>query len=238
MAGACKNGRQRARVGGCRGCASGPRNVSRTPDAYKGARMSALTRRFRRRSRQARTSPRLQGAGPADRGRPTPAPVEIAPNDPLLAYFQGVTGAVDIDALELDSPALRGAEGGRREARRAARQPGRADRRAQPRPAPVRAGLLLRRPQAARQPRRPGRAGAAGRPARARAGGRGRDAPALRAGARGRAADPAELPAQGAARPARLAGRRLLPAGARGRRRLLRRDPAGRRPRRRSSSAT
>jgi serine phosphatase RsbU (regulator of sigma subunit)/anti-sigma regulatory factor (Ser/Thr protein kinase) len=33
-------------------------------------------------------------------------PVEIAPNDPLIAYFSGATGAVDIGALQLDSPAL------------------------------------------------------------------------------------------------------------------------------------
>jgi serine phosphatase RsbU (regulator of sigma subunit)/anti-sigma regulatory factor (Ser/Thr protein kinase) len=33
-------------------------------------------------------------------------PVEIAPNDPLVAYFSGATGAVDISALQLDSPAL------------------------------------------------------------------------------------------------------------------------------------
>ena len=35
-------------------------------------------------------------------------PVEIAPNDPLVAYFSGATGAVDISALQLDSPALEG----------------------------------------------------------------------------------------------------------------------------------
>jgi serine phosphatase RsbU (regulator of sigma subunit)/anti-sigma regulatory factor (Ser/Thr protein kinase) len=35
-------------------------------------------------------------------------PVEIAPNDPLVAYFSGATGAVDIGALQLDSPALDG----------------------------------------------------------------------------------------------------------------------------------
>ena len=35
-------------------------------------------------------------------------PVEIAPNDPLVAYFSGATGAVDIGALQLDSPALAG----------------------------------------------------------------------------------------------------------------------------------
>ncbi|HXR14557.1 MAG TPA: SpoIIE family protein phosphatase [Solirubrobacteraceae bacterium] len=31
---------------------------------------------------------------------------EIAPNDPLVAYFQGSVGAVDVNALDLDSPAL------------------------------------------------------------------------------------------------------------------------------------
>ncbi|MFN8185542.1 MAG: SpoIIE family protein phosphatase [Gaiellales bacterium] len=35
-------------------------------------------------------------------------PVDIAPNDPIIAYFQGATGAVDIEALELESPALAG----------------------------------------------------------------------------------------------------------------------------------
>ncbi|MDQ3166168.1 MAG: SpoIIE family protein phosphatase [Actinomycetota bacterium] len=34
------------------------------------------------------------------------APVDIAPNDPLLAYLQSASGAVDISELELDSPAL------------------------------------------------------------------------------------------------------------------------------------
>jgi serine phosphatase RsbU (regulator of sigma subunit)/anti-sigma regulatory factor (Ser/Thr protein kinase) len=34
------------------------------------------------------------------------APVDIAPNDPLLAYLQSAAGAVDVTALELDSPAL------------------------------------------------------------------------------------------------------------------------------------
>ena len=32
--------------------------------------------------------------------------VEIAPSDPLFAYLQGASGAVDVDRLELDSPAL------------------------------------------------------------------------------------------------------------------------------------
>ncbi|HET7482388.1 MAG TPA: SpoIIE family protein phosphatase, partial [Actinomycetota bacterium] len=33
-------------------------------------------------------------------------PVDIAPNDPALAYFQTASGAVDLDSLDLDSPAV------------------------------------------------------------------------------------------------------------------------------------
>jgi serine phosphatase RsbU (regulator of sigma subunit)/anti-sigma regulatory factor (Ser/Thr protein kinase) len=33
-------------------------------------------------------------------------PVEIAPSDPIIAYFQSATGAVDIEGLALESPAL------------------------------------------------------------------------------------------------------------------------------------
>ncbi len=37
----------------------------------------------------------------------TAAPVvEISPNDPIVAYFQSAPGAVDLDGLELESPAL------------------------------------------------------------------------------------------------------------------------------------
>jgi len=34
------------------------------------------------------------------------APFDIAPNDPILAFFQSASGAVDVTALELESPAL------------------------------------------------------------------------------------------------------------------------------------
>src|SRR5947209_4054138 len=34
------------------------------------------------------------------------APFDIAPNDPILAFFQSASGAVDVTRLELDSPAL------------------------------------------------------------------------------------------------------------------------------------
>src|SRR5688500_12344206 len=33
-------------------------------------------------------------------------PIDIAPNDPIIAYFQSASGAVDVDSLELDSPAV------------------------------------------------------------------------------------------------------------------------------------
>ena len=69
--------------------------------------MPALSRRFRRRSRHEAHEP----AGSEPPPRPievasTPTPVEIEPNDPLLAYLQSASGAVEIGALELDSPAL------------------------------------------------------------------------------------------------------------------------------------
>jgi serine phosphatase RsbU (regulator of sigma subunit)/anti-sigma regulatory factor (Ser/Thr protein kinase) len=45
--------------------------------------------------------------GPAVSAQPVDiAPVDIGPNDPLLAYLQSATGAVDVAELELDSPAL------------------------------------------------------------------------------------------------------------------------------------
>jgi serine phosphatase RsbU (regulator of sigma subunit)/anti-sigma regulatory factor (Ser/Thr protein kinase) len=72
--------------------------------------MGALSRRFRRRSRRGDHEPApAESEAPRSRGvevSPTQAPVEIGPNDPLLAYLQSATGAVEIDTLELDSPAL------------------------------------------------------------------------------------------------------------------------------------
>ena len=73
--------------------------------------MTALTRSFLRklsRSRGQVADGDVDGAAaaPAD-PLPDRAAVEIAPNDPLLAYFQDANEAVDVDGLELDSPALR-----------------------------------------------------------------------------------------------------------------------------------
>src|SRR5215217_6659192 len=72
--------------------------------------MAALTRPFRRRLLKRRAAAQEGGAperAPEHGAVPEQAPVEIAPNDPLLAYFQSASEAVDIDALDLDSPALR-----------------------------------------------------------------------------------------------------------------------------------
>jgi serine phosphatase RsbU (regulator of sigma subunit)/anti-sigma regulatory factor (Ser/Thr protein kinase) len=67
--------------------------------------MTGLTRTFRRRLRRAPDEARPAPAAPAAPAD-EPAPVDIAPNDPLLAYLQSASGAVDVEALELDSPAL------------------------------------------------------------------------------------------------------------------------------------
>src|SRR5215213_5739542 len=74
--------------------------------------MTALTRSVRRKlKRRGRASAAAEASIEATPVSaivpPEQAPVEIGPNDPLLAYFQSASEAVDIDALELDSPALR-----------------------------------------------------------------------------------------------------------------------------------
>jgi len=63
---------------------------------------------LKKRRADAGAAERAQEAGAAAvAAAPEQAPVDIAPNDPLLAYFQSANEAVDIEALELDSPALR-----------------------------------------------------------------------------------------------------------------------------------
>jgi serine phosphatase RsbU (regulator of sigma subunit)/anti-sigma regulatory factor (Ser/Thr protein kinase) len=69
--------------------------------------MAALTRSFRRRLRRSEAARAPVERAPATEAPPEQAPVEIAPNDPLIVYFQTASGAVDVEALELDSPALR-----------------------------------------------------------------------------------------------------------------------------------
>ena len=57
-------------------------------------RLRFLSRRSKRKER-AEVSPVVE----------TP-PVDIAPNDPILAYFQSASGVVDLEGLEMDSPGL------------------------------------------------------------------------------------------------------------------------------------
>jgi serine phosphatase RsbU (regulator of sigma subunit)/anti-sigma regulatory factor (Ser/Thr protein kinase) len=75
-------------------------------------RMAALTRSFRLKLKRrgggtAAADTPVETASAPTTAEPEHAPVEIGPNDPLLAYFQSASEAVDIDELELDSPALR-----------------------------------------------------------------------------------------------------------------------------------
>src|SRR5215218_10463889 len=71
--------------------------------------MTALTRSFRRRLRRRdrAATERRELTSPSPDPMPEQPPVEIGPNDPLIAYFESTSGVVDIDALELDSPAVR-----------------------------------------------------------------------------------------------------------------------------------
>jgi hypothetical protein len=76
------------------------RNDSRTPSAYNITTVTAITRPLRRwlvdDSRPEAPAPALA---------PAP-PVEIAPDDPMLEHLLGATAAVDIETLDLASPAL------------------------------------------------------------------------------------------------------------------------------------
>jgi serine phosphatase RsbU (regulator of sigma subunit)/anti-sigma regulatory factor (Ser/Thr protein kinase) len=67
--------------------------------------LSSTLRRLRRRN-----AAEAGRSAPEQLAQPIPGddtkPVDIAPNDPLLAYLQSASGAVDVETLELDSPAL------------------------------------------------------------------------------------------------------------------------------------
>jgi serine phosphatase RsbU (regulator of sigma subunit) len=70
--------------------------------------MTTLTTSFRRRLRGRATErdDTLRARAAVEEPRDQLPPVEIAPNDPLLAYLQSANGAVDVEELELRSPAL------------------------------------------------------------------------------------------------------------------------------------
>jgi serine phosphatase RsbU (regulator of sigma subunit)/anti-sigma regulatory factor (Ser/Thr protein kinase) len=77
--------------------------------AYNDRKMSVLTQsitrviRFRGRSAAPGEGDALAASAPT---APETRPVEIAPNDPLVAYLQSAPGVVDVKSLELDSPAV------------------------------------------------------------------------------------------------------------------------------------
>jgi serine phosphatase RsbU (regulator of sigma subunit)/anti-sigma regulatory factor (Ser/Thr protein kinase) len=72
--------------------------------------MSSVAHSLRRIVSRGRTAPAVAASVhepvPARAPAATPVPVDIAPNDPIIPYFQSAAGAVDIEALELESPAL------------------------------------------------------------------------------------------------------------------------------------
>ena len=70
--------------------------------------MTALTGSLRRRLRRpaGQDRPEVEPVDLATASGEDAAPVDIAPNDPLLAYLQSAAGAVDVTTLELDSPAV------------------------------------------------------------------------------------------------------------------------------------
>src|ERR671934_2102909 len=73
-------------------------------------RMNAFAHSLRRIVTRGRTAPTLTAAvtpePPAEAAEPAAAPLEIAPNDPIIPFFQSAAGAVDLDELDLESPAL------------------------------------------------------------------------------------------------------------------------------------
>ena len=70
--------------------------------------MTTLTAALRRRflGRAAHDTESVSGEFAASDSVGDVAPIDIAPDDPLLEYLQGASGAVDLDELELSSPAL------------------------------------------------------------------------------------------------------------------------------------
>ncbi|RIK41807.1 MAG: hypothetical protein DCC58_11955 [Chloroflexi bacterium] len=77
------------------------------PGAQPVEATSSLVQRFKQFARR--------GSGGSDHPRrtaderlplPDAPPIDIAPDDPIIAYFQRASGAVDIDQISIDSPAI------------------------------------------------------------------------------------------------------------------------------------
>ena len=66
----------------------------------------SIARVIRRTERPTRAADVPAEALSRQQPQPDVRPVEISPNDPIVAYFQSAPGAVDLEELELDSPAL------------------------------------------------------------------------------------------------------------------------------------
>jgi serine phosphatase RsbU (regulator of sigma subunit)/anti-sigma regulatory factor (Ser/Thr protein kinase) len=66
----------------------------------------SIARVIRRTERTAATPQDAPAAAVQEALQSTAPGVEIQPNDPIVAYFQSAVGAVDLEELELDSPAL------------------------------------------------------------------------------------------------------------------------------------
>jgi serine phosphatase RsbU (regulator of sigma subunit)/anti-sigma regulatory factor (Ser/Thr protein kinase) len=76
-------------------------------------KMSVLTQSITRVIRRGSRSPAAAGAAVdvaavTALAAPDSRPIEIGPTDPLLGYLQSAAGVVDVDALELQSPAVAG----------------------------------------------------------------------------------------------------------------------------------
>lgn len=69
--------------------------------------MATLIDTIRRLTPRMRSQPSQTNKPAPKRPRPVQTPVDIAPDDPLVAYFLDTPGAVELDRLRLDSPALR-----------------------------------------------------------------------------------------------------------------------------------
>lgn len=73
--------------------------------------MAPFLQRIQQKRRAKRASAKKQARSRQSAGLPVPQsvsqPIDIAPNDPLIAYFLSAPTAVEIDKLQLDSPTLK-----------------------------------------------------------------------------------------------------------------------------------
>ena len=71
------------------------------------ALIASLRRTLRREPPTPAAATRVEAEPPASQPLKAGPQVEIAGNDPLLAYLQSAPGPVELVSLELDSPAVR-----------------------------------------------------------------------------------------------------------------------------------